>query len=1576
MDPALRPSPVLLARLTVVPLVAGALVLPSPATAAGPAAPRPVAGAAAEITPDPADFEPGAYVVVLKDQPAASAVAPGRARQAQRYADRLASTQRSVADDAGVTPLASYTLATNGFGADLTSRQAADLAADPRVAQVVPDELLKIADTSTSTGYLGLEGSDGVWAGLGNGGGPQQAGRGTVVGVIDTGIAPENPSFAGNPLGTTDGAAPFRRGQDIVFHKSDGTDFVGTCVTGVQFDAADCSTKVVGARYFVEGFGVDNIGGPSVGEYLSPRDGDSHGSHTASTAAGDPDVATGAARISGVTPGARIAAYKACWSGPVATSTDDDGCATIDLLGAIDAAVADGVDVINFSIGGGAASTTNSLTDQAFRHAAAAGIFVAAAGGNAGPDVSTLDNASPWITTVAASTIPAPEGTVELGDGTGLLGATISVPTAGVTGRLVLAADVAATGAATPELCGPGVLDPAKVAGTIVVCDRGEVARLDKSAEVERAGGIGMVLVNPTASSTDLDAHAVPTVHLDADSYDALHAYAATPGATATLLPGNLTDLPSVPTPQVAGFSSRGPVEADGSDLVKPDVAAPGVNILAAYSNGEGEDPRWGYLSGTSMASPHVAGLAALYLGEHPLATPAEIKSALMTSTTDTVDADGAALPDPFAQGNGQVRPTSYLDPGLLYLNDTDDWDAYLAAIGESPDAAGAEAVDPSDLNLASVGIGGLAGVQTVTRTVTATRAGTWTAAVTGVPGVDVTVSPSTLTLAAGATATYEITFERTNAFLGDFTTGQLTWTDGSGGTVRSALAVRPVAFDAPTEVAGTGTDGSVELVPHVGEDADVELRTEGLARGQRVDDTATVGETATYAVTVPDSASFARFDLDAVDDTADLDLAVYRRNPRTGGTSIIDASATGSADERVDLGFVQGGTYFLVVDAYAAGASGSTALDFALTSYVVTPDAALGGFVTDPTLIEGHVGDTPVITASWTGLEPGAYLGLVRYGDTGISTIVTVDAGPEVPAAPGTATLAVEPDATEWVANGDRLRVAATGLTPGASYAVALDDGPTVRTGKASTRGTVDWGVVLADDVTPGLHDVHLAGPGADLSAEIRVSPVALVEGFGFASTGFDGTAYARLDLSFRGHGTVRFHLEDATTGAVYLDEEQEVQDVPVLPSTSTQSRDVPVQPGELLATATVVLPDGTDGPTYTFDPFVAEGAEPGSITFARNAADPAAVDVTITNNTFTTFNPMVRYYGCDGRQVVANGYLAYDTTTQTWDLSGFTRVEVLDDKSGDVLAAYDNAGADRCATDRIAVYQDFWGTYSVGDRTSDRPIDLDVSFRYPARSAGFQLLIGEGKRNVDEDFFYEAIPVEEVTVKGPVVTRSVTVPAGVTTFSQAYFEGYIDPPGIHYQGTQWIDAPALTLADLTPVTPVRPGTPRIRGRHDVGSTLTAVPGAWGPNGVALRYQWLRAGQPIKGATRASYRLVRADAGRRVAVRVTGALAGTPAVTRTAPAVAVTRLLTAKRPRIDGRLVVGRTVRALTPGWKPGAIRFTYRWLRDGRPIAGATGKRYDVRRADRGHRIVVVVTGHKAGYRAEERRAGRLAR
>ncbi|MFC9492248.1 S8 family serine peptidase, partial [Streptomyces hydrogenans] len=234
-----------------------------------------------------------------------------------------------------------------------------------------------------------------MWKALG---GTAEAGKGIVIGDIDTGIWPENPSFAAPALssrkpGPKDCHRPYRVGTTTVMHKTDGATFKGTCQTGDSFTAAACNEKVISARYFGKAW-LDAVPESNRAGYVSPRDSQGHGTHTAATAAGNADVRATAGgedlgTVSGVAPAATIAVYKALWQ---SKDGQADGGLTSDIVAAIDQAVADGVDVINYSLGAAFESVYNDPAQVALRNAAAAGAFVATAAGNSGPGASSLSN--------------------------------------------------------------------------------------------------------------------------------------------------------------------------------------------------------------------------------------------------------------------------------------------------------------------------------------------------------------------------------------------------------------------------------------------------------------------------------------------------------------------------------------------------------------------------------------------------------------------------------------------------------------------------------------------------------------------------------------------------------------------------------------------------------------------------------------------------------------------------------------------------------------------------------------------------------------------------------------------------------------------------------------------------------------------------------------------------------------------------------------------------------------------------------------------------------------------------------
>ncbi len=479
-----------------------------------------------------------------------------------KYVGFLEGRHNDALNKVGGRPMYHYSFSFNGFAAELTEEQVAKLATDPNVLAIDRDQIYEV-DTSSTPAFLGLDAPGGLWEQLG---GVDKAGDGIIIGIIDTGIWPESLSFT-DRTGTNGNDT--KKGK-LGFQQIPG--WHGKCTPGEEFNASMCNQKLIGAQWFNEGWGGDaGVEADMPWEFTSARDFGGHGTHTASTAGGNNGVpATGDASvfgtISGIAPHARIAMYKALW----AVTTSSGSGTTSDLVAAIDQAVADGVDVINYSISG----TSTNFRDPAeiaFMYAADAGIFVATSAGNSGPPTSTVAHPSPWITTVAAGTHNRDgQGSVTLGNGVTYSGASVATP---VSAPLIdsTAAGVAGANASNLALCtgasdegttgvaaGAVVLDPAKVAGKIVICDRGVTARVNKSKAVQEAGGVGMILVNSSPNSINADFHFVPTVHLQNTDRAAVKTYAATSDATASISQSTL--VYDAAAPFTASFSSRGPL--------------------------------------------------------------------------------------------------------------------------------------------------------------------------------------------------------------------------------------------------------------------------------------------------------------------------------------------------------------------------------------------------------------------------------------------------------------------------------------------------------------------------------------------------------------------------------------------------------------------------------------------------------------------------------------------------------------------------------------------------------------------------------------------------------------------------------------------------------------------------------------------------------------------------------------------------------------------------------------------------------------------------------------------------------
>lgn len=635
--------------------------------------------------------------------------------RAQAFAARL----NAAVPNAKVTHR--YRAAFNGMALRLPASRISALAALPGVAEVYEDALLQPL-TDTSPAFIG---APALWNAMG---GQASAGEGVIVGVLDTGIWPEHPSLSDPDPGGKPYAPPGGPARPCQFSvgANPGPAFV-------------CNNKLIGARRFMATY--DAVVGLLPGEFTSARDDNGHGSHTATTAAGNRQVSASMygrsfGTVSGIAPRARVMAYKVC---------GDQGCFSSDSVAAVDAAIVDGVDVINFSISGGADPYSDAVS-LAFLDAYNAGVFVAASAGNSGPAPNTVDHREPWTATVAASTTSRQfESVLTLASSNGasltLRGASVTPGVASPTPVFVPAVDV---------LC-QGPFAPGSLSGKVVVCRRGVNARVDKSYQVSLGGAVGMILYNPSLQGLATDSHFVPSVQLEVDAGNALTAFlAANPNVSA-----RMTDGAAAPAQGdvMAVFSSRGGT-ALSLGIAKPDVTAPGVQILAAdtpqAATVEGGIPGQLFqaIQGTSMSSPHVAGAAALLVAQHPTWTPGQVKSALMTTATPlVVKEDGATVADPFDMGSGRIDLSKAGDPGLLF----DETGANYVALQSSLWTA----------NYPSLYVPAFLGAITVQRTVLNTRNATrdWKLSVTGPADLKVSV-PTTLSVPAGGSATFNIALD------------------------------------------------------------------------------------------------------------------------------------------------------------------------------------------------------------------------------------------------------------------------------------------------------------------------------------------------------------------------------------------------------------------------------------------------------------------------------------------------------------------------------------------------------------------------------------------------------------------------------------------------------------------------------------------------------------------------------------------------------------------------------------------------------------------------------------------------
>jgi hypothetical protein len=477
----------------------------------------------------------------------------------------------------------------------------------------------------------------------------------------------------------------------------------------------------------------------------------------------------------------------------------------------------------------------------------------------------------------------------------------------------------------------------------------------------------------------------------------------------------------------MADFSSRGPVGSPASaDIIKPDVAAPGVNIMAGNTPTPtlgAPDQLFQSISGTSMASPHVAGLFALLKQAHPEWSPAMAKSALMTTARQDIrKEDGTTKADPFDFGAGHVDPSgktsslgSIFNPGLVYDAGFNEYLGFMC--DEGPEifvdpvatcAALAGAGIPTlatNLNYASIGVSEVPGSKTIIRTVTnvSDKTSTYRARVNDPGGYDVDVSPNRLRLAPGESATFEVTIVNESAPIGEWRFGSLTWESGHN-KVRSPIAVNAAAIEFPSSVSGTGADGSADIPVAFGYTGAYSAAPHGMAPNVPITGTVTqdpdqtfdpadAGNGATPNEIVVTDAAFLRIALttdDLVPADAAIDIDLFLLN---SAGELVGASGAGGTDELIELELPANDTYTLWVHGWQVAPAVSVTYSLNTWQVPLASGGSLAVNAAPASAIQGTVGTVEV---GWTGLIPtGGYLGAVSHSDgSGILglTLVEVD--------------------------------------------------------------------------------------------------------------------------------------------------------------------------------------------------------------------------------------------------------------------------------------------------------------------------------------------------------------------------------------------------------------------------------------------------------------------------------------------------------------------------------------------------------------------------------------------------------
>lgn len=717
-------------------------------------------GTGATVPAQAAAGERVKYTIVLKGEPLAAyhggtaglAAAPriksgrkaGRldvqAPAARAYVEYLAERQATLVNQLSaalgrpLTTVGTMQHALNAVIVELDEREAALAAQRADVDFVEREHELELL-TDRGPAFIG---APSIWDGSASNG-VASRGEGIVAGVLDTGINWQSPAFAA--VGPLDGY--------VHVNPNGSGNYLGLCgPTPPNADLGRCNDKLIGMYDFT-----------TTSASRSATDLDGHGSHTASTVTGNEWSAPfggGVFRISGVAPHANVVAFRVCTT----------GCSSSASSQAVNQSVADGVvDVINYSISGGTSPWGDSVS-VAFRNAVGAGIFVAASAGNDGPVAGSVNHVEPWVETVAASTkdnvvafkfnLTGPDTPPDNTQNLPLRPAAPPLPTDNLVNVPIVRSPSFADGS------NDGCADYA--AGTFTVAGAGAVAvlALDQNASncgsVSRrgralaAGAIGVIFVD--RDFINLGASATSWSMLRADWDAAWAAIQVDPAAARVSLLRPASSFPQRGD-VVSDYSSRGPRANNNQFLVKPNITAPGTDILAAYMAGAGGATATAMENGTSMSGPHIAGSAALLRAVRPEWTPTEVRSAInMTAKLDgLIRADGSPV-DAWDLGSGRVDLTRAALSGLVLDETTANF------VAANPSAGGVLA----NLNLAEFTSANCATTCTFQRTLrsTAAEAQTYALSASGPFAAAVTVSPAKFTIEAGGTQLIEVTIDGT----------------------------------------------------------------------------------------------------------------------------------------------------------------------------------------------------------------------------------------------------------------------------------------------------------------------------------------------------------------------------------------------------------------------------------------------------------------------------------------------------------------------------------------------------------------------------------------------------------------------------------------------------------------------------------------------------------------------------------------------------------------------------------------------------------------------------------------------